>query len=81
MEVRIEAQLAPIKGGWLARVPKLKLARAGESETQALMALKQTVVAYCAGLKRDGTLLPSLRRKGVEATGDPSGECEVNLLT
>jgi predicted RNase H-like HicB family nuclease len=80
MEIRIEAQLAPIKGGWLARVPNLKLARAGESETQALAALKQTVVAYCAGLKRDGTLLPSLRRKGVEVAGDPDADCEVVLL-
>jgi len=81
MEVRIEAQLAPTKGGWLARVPKLRLAKARESETQALMALKQTVVAYCFGLRRDGTLLAALQRKGVEAIGDPSGECEVNLLT
>lgn len=81
MEIRIEAQLAPIKGGWLARVPNLRLARAGKSETEALTALKQTVLAYCAGLRRDGTLVAALQRKGVETSGDPGGECEVNLLT
>jgi len=80
MEVRIEAQVAPIKGGWLARAPKLKLARAGESETEALAALKQTVAAYCAGLKRDGTLRSALQRNGVEVTGDRDGDCEVVLL-
>jgi hypothetical protein len=80
MEIRIEAQTAQIKSGWLARTPKLKLAGAGESETQALAALKQTVMAYCAGLKRDGTLLAALQRKGVQVTGDGGGDYHVVLL-
>lgn len=80
MEVRIEVEMAEIKGGWLARTPKLKLARAGESESQALSALKQTVMAYCAGLKRGGILLPALQRKGVEVTGDADGEYQFVLL-
>ena len=80
MKVRIQVQLAQAKGGWLARAPKLKLCRASESETEALMALKQTVAAYCAGLMRDETLRSALQRNGVEVTGDPDGDCEVVLL-
>lgn len=77
MEVHIEVEVGQIKGGWSARTPKLKLARAGKSESQALAALKQTVAAYCAGLKRDGTLRSALQRKGVELTGDPDADCDV----
>jgi len=80
MEIRIEVEVDEIKGGWSARTPKLKLVRAGESESQALAALKQTVMAYCAGLKRDGTLLPTLQRKGVEITGDADSEYQLVLL-
>ena len=81
MDVRIEVEVGQVRGGWLARAPKLKLSRAGKSEAQALVALKQSVVAYCEALRRDGTLGAALGRSGVSVDGDPDSYCEAVLVT
>ena len=71
MEVRIEAEILPIKNGVLARGINTGLAANGATNDLALRSLERTLTYWCRGLEREGTLEEALHRRGIawERTG------------
>lgn len=72
MEIQIELELMPVREGWLARAPSLRLAAVGISESAATESLCRLVAAHCGILSREGWLEAALKRAkvNVRETGD-----------
>jgi hypothetical protein len=70
MLIKLYREVNPIKNGWCARSPVLKLAAHGYSQEVADKNLERTVRLFLAPFQREGTLQEELHAVGLELVED-----------
>ena len=70
MVFELDVSVVQVRHGYLASSLSVKLAGFGSTPETAKKSLAKSVEAWCAGLRRDGSLEAAMERRGKKIVGD-----------
>lgn len=80
MRMRVRVEVAPTKGGVMARIPDLHLAARGADEASALRRLRSVALTWGNALNRAMAVEKVLTNKGIDWVPTEDDEIAVDLL-